>query len=144
FVPFALHDHDAYTAKVQARFAREGVAVTALGADAREGARVDGAEAVFVGGGNTFRLLDTLQRTGLLAALRRKARSGAPYLGRRVAAGGGKATAARGLPRRAPFPPRPRSGRGAPGSGARRAAQGNFWLYVWRTLTRTPSFTAGS
>src|SRR5207249_2863108 len=81
FVPFALHDHDAYTAKVQARFAREGVAVTALGADAREGARVDGAEAVFVGGGNTFRLLDTLQRTGLLAALRRKARSGAPYLG---------------------------------------------------------------
>ena len=81
FVPFALHDHDAYTAKVQARFAREGVAVTALGADAREGARVDGAEAVFVGGGNTFRLLDTLQRTGLLAALRRKARAGAPYLG---------------------------------------------------------------
>ena len=69
-----------HLAEVQARFAREGVAVTALGADAREGARVDGAEAVFVGGGNTFRLLDTLQRTGLLAALRRKARSGAPYL----------------------------------------------------------------
>jgi len=81
FVPFALHDRDAYTAKVRERFEREGIEVQGLQPDAREAAAVAAAEAVFVGGGNTFRLLDTLQRTGLLEALRERARAGAPYLG---------------------------------------------------------------
>jgi dipeptidase E len=81
FVPFALHDREAYTAKVRARFEKEGIEVQSLRAEASEAAAVAAAEAVFVGGGNTFRLLDTLQRTGLLDAIRRQARAGAPYLG---------------------------------------------------------------
>jgi dipeptidase E len=80
-VPFALHDRDAYAAKVRARFEKEGIEVRGLRPDASESATVDAAEAVFVGGGNTFRLLDTLQRTGLLESIRRQARAGAPYLG---------------------------------------------------------------
>jgi len=79
FVPFALHDHDAYTAKVQERFAREGVEV--LGLDPASAADVEAAEAIFVGGGNTFRLLDRLERGGLLPAIRRRVGSGLPYLG---------------------------------------------------------------
>jgi dipeptidase E len=81
FVPFALRDRDAYTDKVRTRFAKEGIEVRGLRAEAADAAAVDTAEAVFVGGGNTFRLLDTLQRTGLLEAVRRRARAGMPYLG---------------------------------------------------------------
>lgn len=39
------------------------------------------AEAIVVGGGNTFHLLKTLYEQGLVAAIRERARSGAPYLG---------------------------------------------------------------
>src|SRR6185295_14640441 len=39
------------------------------------------AEAVSVGGGNTFRLLDTLQRSGLLGPLRLRVLAGMPYVG---------------------------------------------------------------
>jgi len=81
FVPFALRDGEAYTAKVRARFEKEGIEVQGLRPEGSEASVLDGAEAVFVGGGNTFRLLDTLQRTGLLDTLRRRARAGAPYLG---------------------------------------------------------------
>lgn len=81
FVPFALHDRDAYTAKVRARFEHEGIDVRGLRPEGPDAAVVEGAEAIFIGGGNTFRLLDTLQRTGLLEAVRRRARAGAPYLG---------------------------------------------------------------
>jgi dipeptidase E len=79
FVPFALADHAAYTEKARQRFAREGIAVTGLATDG-DSALAD-AEAVFVGGGNTFRLLRTLQRTGHLDRLRTRVRSGLPYMG---------------------------------------------------------------
>jgi len=39
------------------------------------------AEAIFVGGGNTFRLLATLYRLGLLEPIRQRVRAGMPYLG---------------------------------------------------------------
>jgi len=81
FVPFALRDFAAYTGKVRSRFEKEGIEVRGLEAEGREAAAVEAAEAIFVGGGNTFRLLDTLQRTGLLGAVAGRARAGAPYLG---------------------------------------------------------------
>lgn len=81
FVPFAAADHDAYTARVAESFASRGIRVTGVPAD-DGGARVlDEARAVFVGGGNTFRLLATLQRTGLLDALRDRVTAGLPYMG---------------------------------------------------------------
>jgi dipeptidase E len=39
------------------------------------------AEAIFVGGGNTFRLLDTLYRLDLLRSLESKVRNDTPYVG---------------------------------------------------------------
>ena len=81
FVPFALRDHEAYTAKVRGRFEVVGIDVRGVGPEGSAAAVVEAAEALFVGGGNTFRLLDTLQRTGLLEAIRRRARRGTPYLG---------------------------------------------------------------
>jgi dipeptidase E len=81
FVPYALADHDAYTAKVRDALAPHGVDVHGLHehVDPLEG--IAAAEAVFVGGGNTFRLVSTLQRTGALDALRARVREGLPYMG---------------------------------------------------------------
>lgn len=67
FVPYALADHDAYTDAVGEAFARAGVAVRGLHTVPDAAAALATAEAVFVGGGNTFRLLRALQRRGLLA-----------------------------------------------------------------------------
>ncbi|MEO8197145.1 MAG: dipeptidase PepE [Thermoanaerobaculia bacterium] len=81
FVPFALHDRAAYTAKFRARLEELGKGVDELAADATGRRQIETAEAVFVGGGNTFRLLKALQEAELLAPLRERARAGMPYLG---------------------------------------------------------------
>jgi len=81
FVPFALKDQAGYTARARERFAREGIEVVGITADPAGGAMLAAAEAVFVGGGNTFRLLDRLQRSDLLGVLRTRAQDGMPYLG---------------------------------------------------------------
>lgn len=80
FVPFALHDREAYTAKARVRLEPLGIEVAGLSLDGAGATALEKAEAVFVGGGNTFRLLDTLQRSGLLEPLRRRALEGMPYL----------------------------------------------------------------
>jgi dipeptidase E len=77
FVPFALADHEGYAARVRARFGRFGCAVDSL----HEGGNVADAEAIFVGGGNTFRLLKTLQERELLEAIRTRVEQGMPYIG---------------------------------------------------------------
>jgi dipeptidase E len=81
FVPFALKDREAYGAKAGDRLKAIGVEVRALTAD-EAGRRLAGeAEAVFTGGGNTFRLLKTLQDSGLFPILRERALAGMPYIG---------------------------------------------------------------
>jgi cyanophycinase-like exopeptidase len=44
------------------------------------------ARGIFIGGGNTFRLLNDLYRHGLLEPIRERVRAGVPYLG--ISAGG--------------------------------------------------------
>lgn len=74
FVPFAAHDHAAYIAKVSARFAPLGLEIIPI-------EDLDRADAIFVGGGNTFRLLKKLYENKLLDTIRRRVRDGLPYLG---------------------------------------------------------------
>ncbi len=81
FVPFALQDQPAYTAKVRERFAAAGLEVRGVTPDEEGLALVGSAEGVFVGGGNTFRLLDQLQHSGLLPMIRSRVLRGMPYLG---------------------------------------------------------------
>lgn len=81
FVPFALADHAAYTAKARSRFAREGIALEGLAEGGAAAGAIARAESIFVGGGNTFRLLRTLQSSGALSAIAERARGGMPYLG---------------------------------------------------------------
>ncbi len=81
FVPYALHDRDAYAAKARARFAAMGFAVDSLHEAADPVAAVERAEAIFVGGGNTFRLANALHRNGLIEPIRRSVLAGMPYMG---------------------------------------------------------------
>ncbi|WP_018330320.1 dipeptidase PepE [Actinomycetospora chiangmaiensis] len=67
FVPYAQADHDAYF-----RWAHDalGIDLRPLHREPDPAATAAGAEAVFVGGGNTFRLLHDVRRLGVLDALR--------------------------------------------------------------------------
>jgi dipeptidase E len=81
FVPFASGDPDAYTSLMRAALASMDIRVTSLHEAGDVPGAVRAAEAVFVGGGNSFRLLRTLIRLGVLDVLRRVAQDGVPYLG---------------------------------------------------------------
>jgi dipeptidase E len=85
FAPFALQDRAGYAAKARARFAELGYALDGLhesvGAPGGPRAAVERADALFVGGGNTFRLLAALYEHDLLAPIRARAAAGMPYLG---------------------------------------------------------------
>jgi dipeptidase E len=82
FVPYANFDRDGYAAMVRARFSTMGFALDSVH-DAREGpaAAIEKAEALFIGGGNTFRLIDALWRNALVETIRRRVRAGMPYVG---------------------------------------------------------------
>lgn len=81
FIPFALHDRHEYWSKGREKFAEIGVALDCLveGEQGREA--LDRAQAVVVGGGNTFRLLGALSSAGFLDRLKRRVEDGAPYIG---------------------------------------------------------------
>lgn len=84
FVPFALFDRDAYAAQARERFEAMGCALDSVhdAKDAKTAVdKVNNAEAIFIGGGNTFRLLDSLYRFELLAPIRRRVEDGMLYMG---------------------------------------------------------------
>jgi dipeptidase E len=81
FIPFALTDRNGYALKARERFAMMGIEVTSLHEAANPLRALDEAEAVFIGGGNTFRLLKALYTTSALDAIRQRVRTGMPYMG---------------------------------------------------------------
>lgn len=81
FVPYALHDHDGYAEKVAERFASMGKMVYSIHSLAEPAAAVADASAIFVGGGNTFRLLAALHGFDLIRAIRARVASGGRYMG---------------------------------------------------------------
>lgn len=81
FFPYALHDRDGYAAKARGRFAAMGYELTSAHSAPDPGNAVADTDAIFIGGGNTFRLLKTLQDLELLEPIRQRIRSGAPYIG---------------------------------------------------------------
>jgi dipeptidase E len=77
FVPFAKQDHEEYTARTRDRLAAMSFEVTQVAT----AADIERAEAVFIGGGNTFRLLKTLYDRDMLDVIRERVRAGMPYIG---------------------------------------------------------------
>ena len=81
FVPFALYDRDAYAATAKDRFNRLGYDLTSIHNAPNPVKAVNDTEAVFIGGGNTFRLLKCLYDFNLLEPIRRRVLDGMPYVG---------------------------------------------------------------
>src|SRR6516225_9803321 len=81
FVPFALFDRDGYEELVRARFERMGCSLRSLHRESNPVEAVQSAEAVFVGGGNTFRLLKSLYASGVMPVLSARVAQGLPYIG---------------------------------------------------------------
>jgi dipeptidase E len=81
FAPFALFDRDAYAATVTERFAEWGFEITSLHAAADPAALVEEVDGLFIGGGNTFRLVRDLHALGLVEPIRHRALAGMPYMG---------------------------------------------------------------
>jgi dipeptidase E len=81
FVPYALHDRDGYADKAGAGLKRIGYALDSIHQAADPRGAVGAAQAMFIGGGNTFRLLDRLYAEDLLGVIRAAVAAGMPYLG---------------------------------------------------------------
>lgn len=81
FVPFALHDRDEYAATAQKRFAKMGYELSSMHTAADPRKAVEDTEAIFIGGGNTFRLLKALYDADVLDPIRKRVREGMPYIG---------------------------------------------------------------
>jgi dipeptidase E len=81
FFPFALYDRDDYAAKAKTRFAAMDYSVESAHTTDNLQTAIEQTDAIFIGGGNTFRLLKALQDLELLKPIRLKVKSGAPYIG---------------------------------------------------------------
>ena len=83
FVPYAgvTVDWDAYTTKVRERYAEIGYELVSVHEVSNPAEALGEAEAIAVGGGNTFFLLETMYANGLLEPLRGRVAAGLPYMG---------------------------------------------------------------
>src|SRR5882762_747207 len=81
FVPYEVHDRRAYASKAQERFRAMGLSLTSIHDVSNVPRVVDEADVIFVGGGNTFRLLKGLHDDDLLGSIRRRVAAGVPYIG---------------------------------------------------------------
>lgn len=81
FVPFALHDRDRYSSTAQQRFAKMGYELSSIHTAANPRQALDETAALFIGGGNTFRLLKALYDFELLGPVRERVAQGMPYIG---------------------------------------------------------------
>ena len=87
FIPFALADRDAYASSARKRFAGLDYALDSIheapGKNSRQASQqaVRDAQSIFIGGGNTFRLLKSLYDFELLPIIKLKVEAGMPYIG---------------------------------------------------------------
>ncbi len=83
FIPYAAvtFSFDAYLKKVQSRFNELGIVVESVHLSSNPVQAVLEAEAIVVGGGNTFHLVRKMQEEGLMAPIRDRVLSGTPYIG---------------------------------------------------------------
>ncbi len=79
FVPYAAHDWEAATANASKKFAAMGYELFSIHQDTE--AALKRAEAFFVGGGNTFRLLYRLYEQEVFDAIQDGVNAGKPFIG---------------------------------------------------------------
>ncbi|HEU4874281.1 MAG TPA: dipeptidase PepE [Pyrinomonadaceae bacterium] len=81
FVPYALFDRDIYAVGARSRFRKMGYHLTSIHTATNPAQAVKDTDAIFIGGGNTFRLLKALYDFDLLDPIRERVASGMHYIG---------------------------------------------------------------
>lgn len=83
FIPYAgvTFSFDEYASKVQSRFDEIGIKVRSIHNEPNAREAILNAEAIAVGGGNTFALTKKMQEEGLMEAILTKVKGGTPYVG---------------------------------------------------------------
>jgi dipeptidase E len=81
FVPYALHDRRSYCDQAEGRFREMGLEFQSVHDVSNASRVIEQAEIIFIGGGNTFRLLYELHRNQLIEPIRGAVRAGTPYIG---------------------------------------------------------------
>lgn len=81
FVPYALSNHDRYVEVMTEKGLNAGFALRGIHREPDPIRAVQDADAIYVGGGNTFRLLNALYELDLVDAIREQVRGGLPYMG---------------------------------------------------------------
>ncbi len=81
FVPYALADYSGYAQTARTRFQQMGYNLDSIHTASDGKHAVGEAESIFIGGGNTFRLLKALYDHDLLDVIRARVNAGRPYIG---------------------------------------------------------------
>jgi dipeptidase E len=83
FIPYAAvtFSYEEYEEKVNQRFAEIGHHVTSIHRFINPVEAIQNADAIVVGGGNTWQLVKILQEKGLMKVIRKKVKKGTPYIG---------------------------------------------------------------
>ena len=83
FIPYAAvtFSYDVYESRVQERFNEVGHSIESIHRSSSPVDAVRAADAIVVGGGNTWKLLKTIRDNGLIDAVREKVMAGTPYIG---------------------------------------------------------------
>lgn len=83
FVPYAAvtFSYDEYAAKVNGSLNEVGLNVKGIHTFDNPKEAIEQADAIMVGGGNTWKLTRTLQENGLIDVIRTKVQDGIPYIG---------------------------------------------------------------
>ena len=90
FVPYAgvglstkslTDSYDVYTERVRSVFNKLGFEVESVHTSSNPVTMIENAEAIAVGGGNTFHLVAEMHKTGIMGAIKTVAENGTPYMG---------------------------------------------------------------
>lgn len=83
FIPFAAvrFSYDEYTNIVSSKFTELGYSVRSIHQTSNYNQAIENAQAIVVGGGNTFQLLKCFYETNILELVRNRVSTGLPYIG---------------------------------------------------------------
>ncbi len=83
FIPYAAvsFSYDDYETMVNKALVERGITVTSIHHSNNPALTIKNAEAILVGGGNTFHLMHMMEELDIKEAIRSKVKAGAPYIG---------------------------------------------------------------